>query len=85
MQLPGASHWALHAAWGEQASTGAQEPGLPMHSWVESSPEAALLCLHFEVWILPWGHLRAPGGTEGSIESVYVCAICSIWNSEREK
>lgn len=85
MQLPGASHQGLNAAWGEQVSTGAQEPGLPAHSWVESSPEAALLCLRFEVWIWPWGHLRALGGTECSIEAVYACAISSIWNSEREK
>lgn len=39
-------------------------------------------CLHFEVWIWPWGHLRALVGFEGGTGAVCVCAVDALWNSE---
>lgn len=63
MKLPAASQHGLNIVWGEKASTGTR---LPACSWVERSPEAALLC-HVFTWRFgsglegisePWGVSR---------------------------
>lgn len=55
MEPLGASHHGLNTVWGEEASTWLSE-----HSWVERSPEAALLCHVFT--------LRFGSGLEGISE-----------------
>lgn len=57
MELLGASHRGLNTVWGEKATAGTR---LPEHSWVERSPEAALLCHVFT--------LRFGSGLEGISE-----------------
>lgn len=81
MDLPGASRHGLNFISIYHAAS-----RLPACSWVERSPEAALLC---HVFILRFGSglegISEPwGGMEGLIGAVYASAVNSMWNSEGE-